>query len=93
MKKLLTSVSMIYSCLADFHLLRNFFRDEEKEQISGKVLAEIDKWLERFDCLVVGPGLGRDPFLLVCFFGPIDPSSFTYLIYIKLRCLCFHLLI
>lgn len=42
-------------------------RDEEKNHISGKVLAEIDKWLERFDCLVVGPGLGRDPFLLVCF--------------------------
>lgn len=41
-------------------------RDEEKERISGKVLAEIDKWLERFDCLVVGPGLGRDPFLLGC---------------------------
>lgn len=41
-------------------------KDEEKERISGKVLAEIDKWLERFDCLVVGPGLGRDPFLLGC---------------------------
>ncbi|KAL6293356.1 hypothetical protein ACE6H2_001498 [Prunus campanulata] len=41
-------------------------RDDEKGVISGKVLAEVDKWLERFDCLVIGPGLGRDPFLLDC---------------------------
>ncbi|XP_024931402.3 ATP-dependent (S)-NAD(P)H-hydrate dehydratase isoform X1 [Ziziphus jujuba] len=39
-------------------------RDEDKRTISSKVLAEVDKWMERFDCLVVGPGLGRDPFLL-----------------------------
>lgn len=41
------------------------FRDGEKESVSRKVLAEAIKWMERFDCLVVGPGLGRDPFLLV----------------------------
>ncbi|PKI64922.1 hypothetical protein CRG98_014718 [Punica granatum] len=41
-------------------------RDEDKSNIKDRVLAEIDKWLERFDCLVVGPGLGRDPFLLDC---------------------------
>ncbi|KAK4784686.1 hypothetical protein SAY86_019054 [Trapa natans] len=41
-------------------------RDEDKSYVSERVLAEIDKWLERFDCLVVGPGLGRDPFLLDC---------------------------
>ncbi|KAF8388014.1 hypothetical protein HHK36_026680 [Tetracentron sinense] len=41
-------------------------RDEDKGSISGKVLSEFDKWMERFDCLVVGPGLGRDPFLLDC---------------------------
>ncbi|TYK17171.1 ATP-dependent (S)-NAD(P)H-hydrate dehydratase [Cucumis melo var. makuwa] len=41
-------------------------RDEEKKFISERVLAEVDKWLERFDCLVIGPGLGRDPFLLDC---------------------------
>ncbi|CAM8915088.1 unnamed protein product [Rhodiola kirilowii] len=41
-------------------------REEEKESVSRKVLAEVDKWMERFDCLVVGPGLGRDPFLLEC---------------------------
>lgn len=44
-----------------------FFRDDEKRIISGKVLAEVAKWMERFDCLVIGPGLGRDPFLLVSF--------------------------
>ncbi|XP_043811086.1 ATP-dependent (S)-NAD(P)H-hydrate dehydratase isoform X2 [Manihot esculenta] len=38
----------------------------DRKYISGKVVAEVDKWLERFDCLVVGPGLGRDPFLLDC---------------------------
>ncbi|ONI28642.1 hypothetical protein PRUPE_1G152800 [Prunus persica] len=41
-------------------------RDDEKRIISGKVLAEVAKWMERFDCLVIGPGLGRDPFLLDC---------------------------
>ncbi|KAA8527560.1 hypothetical protein F0562_034725 [Nyssa sinensis] len=41
-------------------------RDEDKRSISAQVLAEVDKWMERFDCLVVGPGLGRDPFLLDC---------------------------
>lgn len=41
-------------------------RDEDKKSISEKVLAEVVKWMERFDCLVVGPGLGRDPFLLDC---------------------------
>lgn len=29
------------------------------------MVGEVDKWIERFDCLVIGPGLGRDPFLLV----------------------------
>ncbi|KAL7210221.1 hypothetical protein ACSBR1_031729 [Camellia fascicularis] len=41
-------------------------RDEDKRSILDKVLAEVEKWMERFDCLVVGPGLGRDPFLLDC---------------------------
>ncbi|KAI4311253.1 hypothetical protein MLD38_036162 [Melastoma candidum] len=41
-------------------------RDEDKGHVSSKMLTEIGKWMERFDCLVVGPGLGRDPFLLDC---------------------------
>ncbi|XP_051128079.1 ATP-dependent (S)-NAD(P)H-hydrate dehydratase [Andrographis paniculata] len=41
-------------------------RDEDKKSISAKVIEEIDKWMERFDCLIIGPGLGRDPFLLDC---------------------------
>ncbi|KAI3976307.1 hypothetical protein MKX01_021849 [Papaver californicum] len=41
-------------------------RDEERRSILSKVLAEVAKWMERFDCIVVGPGLGRDPFLLDC---------------------------
>ncbi|PRQ38789.1 putative ATP-dependent NAD(P)H-hydrate dehydratase [Rosa chinensis] len=41
-------------------------RDEDKSFILEKVLGEVDKWMERFDCLVIGPGLGRDPFLLDC---------------------------
>ncbi|KAI8011575.1 ATP-dependent (S)-NAD(P)H-hydrate dehydratase [Camellia lanceoleosa] len=40
--------------------------DEDKRSISDYVLAEVVKWMDRFDCLVVGPGLGRDPFLLDC---------------------------
>ncbi|PRQ60841.1 putative ATP-dependent NAD(P)H-hydrate dehydratase [Rosa chinensis] len=41
-------------------------RDEDKSFILENVLGEVDKWMERFDCLVIGPGLGRDPFLLDC---------------------------
>ncbi|EPS63251.1 hypothetical protein M569_11536, partial [Genlisea aurea] len=41
-------------------------REEDKKYISANVIQEIDKWMERFDCLVIGPGLGRDPFLLEC---------------------------
>ncbi|XWS13587.1 hypothetical protein CRYUN_Cryun36dG0050100 [Craigia yunnanensis] len=40
--------------------------DEERRQISKMILSEFDKWMEKFDCLVIGPGLGRDPFLLEC---------------------------
>ena len=29
------------------------------------MVGEVEKWMEIFDCLVIGPGLGRDPFLLV----------------------------
>ncbi|KAL5720334.1 ATP-dependent NAD(P)H-hydrate dehydratase [Ranunculus cassubicifolius] len=41
-------------------------RDDEKGSVSCKVLSEVAKWMERFDCIIVGPGLGRDPFLLDC---------------------------
>ncbi|KVH93570.1 YjeF C-terminal domain, carbohydrate kinase-related protein, partial [Cynara cardunculus var. scolymus] len=41
-------------------------RDEDITSSLNKVLTEVDKWMERFDCLVIGPGLGRDPFLLDC---------------------------
>ncbi|KAH9606887.1 hypothetical protein KSS87_019721 [Heliosperma pusillum] len=41
-------------------------RDEDKILTASKILAEVNKWMTRFDCLVVGPGLGRDPFLLDC---------------------------
>lgn len=41
-------------------------REEDKAFTADKVIAEVSKWLERFDCLVIGPGLGRDPFLLEC---------------------------
>lgn len=54
----------------------NCLREEDKESVSRKVVAEVDKWMERFDCLVVGPGLGRDPFLLVL--------SFLCLLFIKI---------
>jgi hypothetical protein len=39
--------------------------EEDKREVQDKVLGEVGKWMERFDCLVIGPGLGRDPFLLV----------------------------
>ncbi|KAF0896852.1 hypothetical protein E2562_029363, partial [Oryza meyeriana var. granulata] len=37
-----------------------------EESYSVRILTEVAKWMERFDCIVVGPGLGRDPFLLDC---------------------------
>ncbi|CAA0403589.1 unnamed protein product [Arabidopsis thaliana] len=40
--------------------------EEDKREVQDKVLGEVGKWMERFDCLVIGPGLGRDPFLLEC---------------------------
>ncbi|RWR96834.1 hypothetical protein CKAN_02623700 [Cinnamomum micranthum f. kanehirae] len=40
-------------------------RDDEKVSVFRTVIAEVAKWMERFDCIVVGPGLGRDPFLLL----------------------------
>ncbi|XP_013615753.1 PREDICTED: ATP-dependent (S)-NAD(P)H-hydrate dehydratase-like, partial [Brassica oleracea var. oleracea] len=42
------------------------FSEEEKRKVQDEVIGEVDKWMERFDCLVIGPGLGRDPFLLEC---------------------------
>ncbi|KAJ3671497.1 hypothetical protein LUZ60_007576 [Juncus effusus] len=44
-------------------------REEEREMIQSKILTEVNKWIERFDCIVVGPGLGRDAFLLDCVSG------------------------
>lgn len=41
-------------------------RDDERALVSSKILTEVAKWMERFDCIVVGPGLGRDSFLLDC---------------------------
>ncbi|KAG0529596.1 hypothetical protein BDA96_05G111700 [Sorghum bicolor] len=41
-------------------------RDDERASVSSKILTEVGKWMERFDCIVVGPGLGRDSFLLDC---------------------------
>lgn len=75
------------------------FRDEDKKSISNKVLAEVDKWMEIFDCLVIGPGLGRDPFLLVCFlkymtghfFSTHTHTEITFLI-IDFKCLLIKLI-
>ncbi|VAH94207.1 unnamed protein product [Triticum turgidum subsp. durum] len=39
-------------------------RDDERESVSSSILTEVIKWMERFDCIVVGPGLGRDSFLM-----------------------------
>lgn len=71
-------ITSIYS-YANFYLLissplghcyyeNSGLSDQERRFISQNVLVEVDKWMERFDCLVIGPGLGRDPFLLVCAF-------------------------
>ncbi|KAM0931520.1 hypothetical protein ACQ4PT_000272 [Festuca glaucescens] len=41
-------------------------REDERESVSSTILTEVAKWMERFDCIVVGLGLGRDSFLMVC---------------------------
>jgi len=38
---------------------------KERVDVKDKVMGEVSKWLERFDCIVIGPGLGRDSLLLV----------------------------
>ncbi|XP_038719252.1 ATP-dependent (S)-NAD(P)H-hydrate dehydratase isoform X2 [Tripterygium wilfordii] len=40
------------------------FEEKDRRHLLAEVIGEVDKWMERFDCLIVGPGLGRDPFLL-----------------------------
>ncbi len=39
--------------------------EEDRSEVKEKVMEEVGKWLERFDCIVIGPGLGRDSLLLV----------------------------
>ncbi|CAN6806259.1 unnamed protein product [Brassica oleracea] len=56
------SLHNLYVLLSGF----SQFTEEEKRKVQDKVIGEVDKWMERFDCLVIGPGLGRDPFLLEC---------------------------
>lgn len=58
----LQSLSLI---ITSIYLDVSQFSEEEKRKVEDKVIGEVDKWMERFDCLVIGPGLGRDPFLLV----------------------------
>jgi NAD(P)H-hydrate repair Nnr-like enzyme with NAD(P)H-hydrate dehydratase domain len=38
--------------------------DQEKERVAEKAFAEMKVWLPVFDCMVIGPGLGRDELLL-----------------------------
>lgn len=39
---------------------------DERDDLVKQVVADVAKWLPRFDCLVIGPGLGRDPLLMEC---------------------------
>ena len=39
---------------------------DEKKYVHKKVLEDVKKWIERFDCLVVRPRLGKVPFILEC---------------------------
>ncbi|KAF8077477.1 hypothetical protein N665_1034s0016 [Sinapis alba] len=56
---------IVHPVLEESYTISNF-SEEERRQVQEKVVGEVDKWMERFDCLVIGPGLGRDPFLLEC---------------------------
>jgi len=38
--------------------------EEKRASIILEATAEVESWFTRLDCLVVGPGLGRDPLLL-----------------------------
>lgn len=55
----------LISYLYEWYSGRSQLSEEDQRKVQDKVLGEVDKWMERFDCLVIGPGLGRDPFLLV----------------------------
>lgn len=49
--------------------------EEERSKLKEKVLADVGKWLERFDCIVIGPGLGRDSILLESVAGIIEEAK------------------
>ena len=34
--------------------------EDKKQKIYDKALGSIKHWLERFDTIIIGPGLGRD---------------------------------
>ena len=38
--------------------------EEEKRRSQQRAVDAIDKWLDKFDVVVVGPGLGRDDLIL-----------------------------
>ncbi|MEW5297269.1 MAG: hypothetical protein WDW36_000490 [Sanguina aurantia] len=38
--------------------------EEARAALVAEMTAEVESWFSRLDCLVVGPGLGRDPLLL-----------------------------
>ncbi len=44
--------------------LRTQLTAVQSAQVIREGVAEVEAWFSRLDCLVVGPGLGRDPLLL-----------------------------
>ena len=38
--------------------------EEKRAVIILEASSEVESWFTRLDCLVIGPGLGRDPLLL-----------------------------
>ncbi|KAJ7532924.1 hypothetical protein O6H91_13G025900 [Diphasiastrum complanatum] len=65
---------IVHPTLEESYLLSKL-AEKEKEEIKQKVLEEVEKWLPRFDCLVIGPGLGRDPLILDCVAAIIDSAK------------------
>lgn len=59
------TATILFFSYSLYFVISSQFSEEDKRNVQEKVLGEVNKWMERFDCLVIGPGLGRDPFLLV----------------------------
>ena len=52
------------ACVQERHTLCMQMDEGQQARLRDRALAAVDPWLHRFDAVVLGPGLGRDPLVL-----------------------------